>query len=305
MKVLISYLRDYFRGLNMYAFLLVSFLVAILIIINYTAGIENNIMAISHWPLRGFGFFLLFTFIFCATWFLQGLFSSSTIQTNPAFYILLLTAPVIFAAKVTFNWFSLLLTKDMLYPWNQYWNLVLGWPLKSVLVLILITITWYFGRYERPVAGMRVKGFPVKPYFIILICLVPLIAFAATRPDFLHMYPKVQRITFIDGYVQQRFPWKLLYEIAYGTDFFTIELFFRGFLILAFIKYAGKDAILPMAAFYCSIHFGKPLFECITSYFGGIALGAIVYHTRSIWGGLIVHLGIAWLMEVAGYFGHG
>ncbi len=76
--------------------------------------------------------------------------------------------------------------------------------------------------------------------------------------------------------------------------FFTIELFFRGFIILAFIKYGGKNVILPMAVFYCTIHFGKPVAECISSYFGGLILGAIVYNTKSIWGGLIIHLGIAW-----------
>jgi hypothetical protein len=33
-------------------------------------------------------------------------------------------------------------------------------------------------------------------------------------------------------------------------------------------------------------------------------LGVVVYHTRSIFGGLIVHLGIAWLMEIGGYIGN-
>ena len=64
------------------------------------------------------------------------------------------------------------------------------------------------------------------------------------------------------------------------------------------MKWAGKDAILPMACFYCTIHFGKPLGECISSYFGGMLLGIVVYNTRSIFGGLMVHLGIAWLMEI-------
>ena len=36
----------------------------------------------------------------------------------------------------------------------------------------------------------------------------------------------------------------------------------------------------------------------------GMLLGIVVYHTRSIFGGLMVHLGIAWLMEIGGYFGH-
>ncbi|MBK8951734.1 MAG: hypothetical protein IPM85_04820 [Chitinophagaceae bacterium] len=65
---------------------------------------------------------------------------------------------------------------------------------------------------------------------------------------------------------------KIVYELSYGSDFFTIELFFRGFLVLAFAKWAGKDAILPMACFYCTIHFGKPMAECISSFFGGLIL---------------------------------
>jgi phosphoserine aminotransferase len=33
-------------------------------------------------------------------------------------------------------------------------------------------------------------------------------------------------------------------------------------------------------------------------------LGIVVYNTRSILGGLMVHLGIAWLMEIGGYIGN-
>jgi hypothetical protein len=59
-----------------------------------------------------------------------------------------------------------------------------------------------------------------------------------------------------------------------------------------------------MAVFYCAIHFGKPMAECISSFFGGIILGVITYNTRTIWGGVIVHLGIAWLMEIGGCLGN-
>jgi hypothetical protein len=59
-----------------------------------------------------------------------------------------------------------------------------------------------------------------------------------------------------------------------------------------------------MAAFYCTIHFGKPLGECITSFFGGLALGVLAYRTRSILGGLIIHLGLAWMMELGGWLGN-
>ena len=136
----------------------------------------------------------------------------------------------------------------------------------------------------------------------MLLIMVPLVAAASTQPDFLAIYPKLKNIAFLSEEKNHGL-YKILYELSYGTDFFTIELFFRGFLVLAFTKWFGRDAILPMALFYCTIHFGKPLGECISSFFGGIILGVVTYNTRSIWGGLMVHLGIAWLMELAGYMG--
>ena len=49
--------------------------------------------------------------------------------------------------------------------------------------------------------------------------------------------------------------------------------------------------------------FGKPLGEDISSFWCGLLLGIISYNTQSIWGGLIVHLGIAWLMEAGSWLG--
>jgi len=304
MNEIIGYLRNYIQSINRSAFLLTTFLVALAITCNYTLSIEPAIVALSSWPLRIAGFFMLFGFIFSAAWVLQFLVSPATIPDNRFFFVLLLAAPAIFAIKITFDVVASNLTHHFPFPWNQYWYKVLDWPLKFLVVTILVTAIWRLGRFEGPLPGIQANRFNVRPYFLLLLGMVPLIAFAATQNDFLHTYPKVQRIDSIDQYLQHSFLWKGLYELSYGLDFLTIEFFFRGFLVLAFARFAGKHAILPVAAFYCSIHFGKPLFECITSYFGGIILGAVVYNTRNIWGGLIVHLGIAWLMELAGYLGH-
>jgi len=304
MNEIIGYLRNYLQSINRTVFILTTLLVAIAITCNYTLSIEPAIVALSTWPLRIAGFLMLFGFIFSAAWVLQFLVAPATIPNDRFFFVLLLAAPAIFAIKITFGVVAISLSAHFPYPWNEYWNKVLDWPLKLLAVAIPVIALWHLGRFEGPVAGVQAKGFNVRPYFLLLLGMVPLIAFAATQNDFLHTYPKVQRIDVIDQYVQHSSPWKGLYELSYGIDFVTIEFFFRGFLVLAFARLAGKHAILPVAAFYCSIHFGKPLFECITSYFGGIILGAVVYNTRSIWGGLIVHLGIAWLMELAGYLGH-
>lgn len=133
---------------------------------------------------------------------------------------------------------------------------------------------------------------------MMLLIMVPLITLAATQDDFLYVYPKLNSVSSDAEWWQ-----KLLFELSYGSDFFTIE-FFSGDSRTRLCQMVGKDAILPMACFYCTIHFGKPLGECISSYFGGLLLGIVVYNTRSIWGGLIVHLGIAWMMEIAGYIGN-
>jgi hypothetical protein len=301
MKAIFGYVLTYTRSVNRYVFLFTSLLTAALITINYTAGIEPRIVALPDSFSRFLGFFLLFIFIFSTAWLVQFFLSGENIIRRQFFYLLLLCAPAIFAAKVTLDWLSVLITQHIAIPWNEYWQIVLNWPLKCLFVMVLVALLWRWGNYEGKLPGMQLQSFRAKPYLLLLLGMVPLIILAATRPDFQHTYPKIQQIGFIDAWTRQQLPYKLLFEISYGIDFITIELFFRGFLVLAFIRYAGKDAILPMAAFYCSIHFGKPLFECITSYFGGIVLGAIVLNTRTIWGGLIIHLGIAWLMEIAGY----
>jgi hypothetical protein len=151
--------------------------------------------------------------------------------------------------------------------------------------------------------GLTIKNFNARPYFLLLLFMVPLVALASTRPDFLHTYPKVKNIAFISTYTKTVWPWQILYELSYGLDFLSIELFFRGLLVIGLARYAGEYAILPMAAFYCTIHFGKPLGECISSFFGGLLLGVIALRTRSVLGGLIVHLGLAWMMELGGWLG--
>lgn len=304
MKAIVGYLRSYVRSLNLLSFLGITLLTAVLIILNYTVGIEERCMSIDHYGWRFLAFFGVFLFVFSAAWLIQWLGHRKEFSIKPFFWVLLLSGPAIFAGKVSFDWLTRLFTNQFPYPWYQYGYLVLNWPLKCALVLGFVTLLWKWGKFEGPVAGMSIKGFDARPYFILLALMVPLIVFASTQADFLRTYPKVHRIDFIQPYVGQTWGYKLLYELSYGIDFLTIETFFRGFLILAFARYAGKAAILPMAAFYCAIHFGKPLLECITSYMGGMILGAVVYHTRSIWGGLIVHLGIAWLMEAGGAIGH-
>ena len=89
-----------------------------------------------------------------------------------------------------------------------------------------------------------------------------------------------------------------IYELAYGWGFISTELLFRGFFVIGMAHILGRHAIVPMCITYAFIHFGKPAGETISAIFGGYLLGAIAYKSRNIWGGIIIHIGLAWLMEL-------
>ncbi|MGN6163631.1 MAG: CPBP family intramembrane glutamic endopeptidase [Flavisolibacter sp.] len=296
MKKIFAYLKDYAVQTNKLVFVLSALFVAIAIFINYHFGLNKKINSLGEIP-QYLSWFAIFLIAFSFAYLLQALFLRSNVFSNKNFLFLLFIAPAIFAWKMSFS-FDFHFTGDTAL--NNYWNHVVYWPLRLVVVTAALYIVWQTFDKDQNFYGVGGGHFDPKPYFMMLLIMVPLIAAASTQPDFLAVYPKLKNVEYLSGQHNNGL-YKLLYELSYGSDFISIELFFRGFLVLAFVKWAGKDAILPMAVFYCTIHFGKPLGECISSFFGGLLLGIVTYNTRRILGGLIVHLGIAWMMELGGY----
>ena len=96
----------------------------------------------------------------------------------------------------------------------------------------------------------------------------------------------------------------VIYEFFYLADFTFTELVFRGVLVIGMARLIGKDAVLPMVAVYAFLHFGKPLGETIGSVFGGYILGVIALKSKNIVGGCIIHIGVAFLMDIAAYIQH-
>jgi len=301
MKEVFGYIRDYFRFVDKKLLTVCTLQSAVLIFLNYQYKLEPYVTSRQRPGWAAFtGHYVIFLTAFALPYFYCSLDKKKSFFHNKPFVILLVVAPAIFALKMALRT-QLSFSPDA--DWNQYWNQVYYWPLRLVITIALLILLWKKFDDDQPFYGLTVKGFKWKPYMLMLLCMIPLIAIASTQRDFLAMYPKINSVLHI-GSIHLSWLKKLLFELSYGTDFFAIEIFFRGFLILAFIKWVGMDAILPMACFYCTIHFGKPIGECISSYFGGLLLGIVVYNTRSIYGGLMVHLGIAWMMEIGGYIGN-
>ncbi|MCU7551929.1 CPBP family intramembrane metalloprotease [Chitinophagaceae bacterium LB-8] len=296
MKKILEHLKEYYFFLEKRVFILSALFISILIFINYYHNL-NKIITTYSYDKQFYCWYIVFTAAFSFPYILTLFFKRQFKLLNSKFILLLLIAPLIFSWKMVYKPEFHFTTNNIL---NDYWNQVAYWPFKLIVMVTILLITWQVFNREQHFYGIKSKNIQWRPYWVMLLIMAPLISSAATQSDFLTVYPKFQQVLFLSQ--PQSSGWhQLLYELSYGTDFISIELFFRGFLILAFAHWAGKDAILPMALFYCTIHFGKPLGECISSFFGGIILGVVTFNTRTIWGGLMVHLGIAWMMELAGY----
>lgn len=294
MKPIAKYISNYLSHASGPVHLISVAFLSVLVYGNYGFGINQAIYRLPH-PLPFIGWYFLLLLALGTPYLLYRFFRPGQFIWTKAFGALLLLAPLVFAWKMTAP--IRLLPQE---PQYIFWNSAFYFTGKALIVTGMLLMLRRLAGADPELMGLRSPATRMEPYFIMLLLMVPLIAAAGTQPDFLRVYPKAGHM--LPQYDLQS-GWKvLLFELAYGIDFFTIELFFRGFLVIYLSRWAKEQAILPMAVIYCVIHFGKPLGECISSFFGGMLLGIVSYHTRSIWGGLAVHLGIAWLMELAGHF---
>lgn len=296
-KIILVYIRNYLQHSDKKVVFISSIFCALLIFLNYHFQPDQALIKNSSFGIKLLFRAGVFMVAFGIPILIQRKFSARRIPLPSSFYLLFIIAVFLFAFKYHFR-FHLSFTANT--DINAIWNKMLYWP----FLLLIMSITLYAVRgwfhKEETAWGTRNTIADWKPYWLMLVFMIPLVTLAATQPDFREVYPKLGQLS-TTGNLKEIPGWQaILFELSYGSDFITIELFFRGFLVISFARWLGKDAILPVAIFYCSIHFGKPLGECISSYFGGILLGIVVYNTRSIWGGLLVHLGIAWMMEGAG-----
>jgi hypothetical protein len=303
-SVIVKYLKSFVASLHVTYTLLVMTMTGIFIFLNYHYNFERGILARqSSFAGKFIGYYLLYFIPFAAAYLLQKIIPGNKFTyKSKRFLLLLVLAPAVFAFRVSYMGHESLVNLFWQGDDALFWYDCINWILRALLTVFMIYCIWMaFDKSNSNFYGIAATG-NLKPYFIMVLCMVPLLALAATQKDFLAVYPRVQAIQSLS--LNNKPLHYIIYELSYGFDFISIEFFFRGFLILAFSRFAGTQAILPAACFYCTIHFGKPAGEAVSSFFGGTLLGIISYHSKSIWGGLAVHLGIAWLMEVAGLIGH-
>lgn len=141
--------------------------------------------------------------------------------------------------------------------------------------------------------GLRTRGFLQhgRIYSLYLILIVLGVVFASFQSGFVNYYPayKLASRSWYDF---------LLWEALYLPSFFALEIFFRGWWLVALRKSLGAAAIFSMTVPYCMIHFGKPYLETMVTVMGAIALGSLSMKTKSVYQGTLLHIILALSMDL-------
>jgi hypothetical protein len=180
---------------------------------------------------------------------------------------------------------------DMVAYKDLYWRVYWGFTRYAFYLLPLVV--WPFVFKESPLdLGLRFRGFRDHAwiYLLCLVIMVPtLVAVSYTRDfnRYYPMYPGAAR-SWIDFWV---------WEILYIGQFFTLEVFFRGFWLRG-ARTLGVGAIFSMIVPYVMIHFPKPYLEACGAIVAGVVLGSLSMKTGSIWAGFLIHSTVAILMDL-------
>lgn len=169
----------------------------------------------------------------------------------------------------------------------------LYWAFSSTLIRVLIPlalIVWWFRESPRDYGFRLWERGHARFYAILFAIMLPVIVVASFSPAFQAKYP------FYSGAGDSLLHF-IVYELCYGTQFFALEAFFRGFLLFALFRRFGYNAVLIMVIPYCMIHFNKPVAETLGSIVAGLVLGYMAIHSRSWLPGALLHWGIGVAMD--------
>jgi membrane protease YdiL (CAAX protease family) len=168
------------------------------------------------------------------------------------------------------------------------------WGLTRVGGYLLPLAVWplFFRRDSLLDFGLRGRGFRAHAwiYALCVVVMVPILMLVSRLPDFADYYPmyKLAGRSWFDF---------LAWDGIYLAQFFTLEIYFRGFWLRA-MRTFGSGAIFSMVVPYCMIHYGKPYHEAMAAVIAGVVLGSLSMKTRSIYAGFLVHATVAVLNDV-------
>lgn len=306
-KKITGYFKDFHTGyFNTRMYLTIAIFITILTSFNYILNFEDAYIDLFNGTFRHFLFlFLYHAFAYYGVLFIIKRFQKEKLNLSKRFFLLSGLGFVILALDRSFLPY---INKTFLNPLEMgvYYRfctkIVIFYGSMFTILLPLTLLKFIFDKEEHyGIYGLRLKEVNFKAYVWMLLVMAPFVFAVSFLPDFLDYYPVYKRSggAHLAAYLNTP-EWhiKVAFEYFYVHVFLNTELLFRGFMVIGLSKMIGKNAILPMAATYAVLHYGKPLGETISSVFGGYILGIVALYSRNIWGGVFVHVGIALLMEI-------
>lgn len=270
---------------------------------NYYIGLENKIIdRHPDQPIRILWYFLLYAFAYYGGCLILVYFKKrNDLLGSKRFWLLSITGIVLLAINSGFPYMTVILRHLNIDIRLFLWVFAIGNNTIGFLLIAIPLFAIHFLTLPKTKLFGLTQNFNARPYFILLLIILPVIIIVSFDTGFQTYYP-----TYKPNWVGGKVDWPswlpmIIYEFVYGLDFFNTEFIFRGFLVIGLSHILGKDTIMPMVIAYCFLHFGKPAGEAISSIVGGYILGVIAFYTRSIWGGVMIHAGLAWMMELAAY----
>ncbi len=209
-----------------------------------------------------------------------------------------LTLQEYYGGRDTFErWFG-----DLRETGDAYWQLKgfawwSGWRVLGYVVLPAIVLWCLPGERVRDY-HISLRGFlrHLWIYLALFAAVFPAVLMAARMPSFRDTYPFYRMA---DRSAFDFWTW----EALYAAQFLSLEFFFRGFMLQGLRRAMGANAIFVMIVPYCMIHYGKPLPETLGAIGAGLILGTLAMRTRSIWGGVLIHVGVALSMDLLAMHG--
>ena len=140
--------------------------------------------------------------------------------------------------------------------------------------------------------GWTVRGLRTHlPLYLLLFIPAGIAVFAiSSQAEFAGVYPFYSQP---NGLLEL-----LIWEVFYAFQFLTLEFFFRGFLVHGLKESLGRvSAVIVMIFPYMMIHFPKPWLETSGALIAGTLLGWSSLRTGSIFGGVVLHIMVAWSLD--------
>lgn len=299
MKKIWQYLRGHVQeDFQLAEYTSIAAFLAICITLNYTFDFEDSFLDVQTGFTKFWYYLLTHAVAYLVPVFIIHFLSRKKLRITAAFWL----RSSLLLMLISFDRSNFLL-EQWVYEFFHHQVSFLAFKilnnLSGLIYLILPLFLFYLvcDRREQNFYGLTKNVPDLKPYLVLLLIMLPIIVTASFLPGFQKQYP-MYAVTQAHLFLQvPEWVTIAMYEIAYALNFVGIEFFYRGFLVIGMATVLGRSAILPMASLYCFLHFGKPMPEAVSSIFGGYILGVIALQTRSIWGGILAHVGIAWMME--------